>query len=395
MQRPKRSMGMKKLGFRILLVLIVAVIVVQLKPNCANAGYIDSSFRFLGMNADDFNRRQANPDNQIYFLCKMEVPYVATVIPFKAVPGVNWYPDQHTNCRDYYAVDTNTKEIVGYFGNLLEYNNNYTVSNYLARFGGDAFFDVSPDNIENVYYWNLNNGRLMIVIRFVGNSYNSYLNGTFNFYDWNFVDGIVAIKEGYDCLLDVPFPDRYVLEELQENIDRVSAERVAAKEEAARKEESQAKAADSYIEQGLKLHAEKKYEEGDKAFEQAIELSPKNDKVYLAYNKAYAEKKDWNKMYEIMKRAVDAGIEKNAEVSYYYGLSLYKIIDPNNAFKNLFGNNAYAYSQMAEEARLLRKEVEPHLDFARKNCTDPEMKQDAEKWYSKTVKALQNRYLGV
>ena len=55
MQRPKRSMGMKKLGFRILLVLIVAVIVVQLKPNCANAGYIDSSFRFLGMNADDFH----------------------------------------------------------------------------------------------------------------------------------------------------------------------------------------------------------------------------------------------------------------------------------------------------------------------------------------------------
>ena len=393
MQRPKRSMGMKKLGFRILLVLIVAVTVVQLKPNCANAGYIDTSFRILGMTVDDFNNRQGNYDNRIaYGGSGFDVPFRAWVTPFKKVPGINWYPDCRGDQMKFYAVDTNTKEIVGYFSSLIEHDGT-PVRSYLAKLG-DAFFDVSPDNIESVYYWNLNNGRLMFVVRFVGNSFNSYLNGTFNFYDWDFLDGIVAIKEGYDCLVNVPFPDRYVLEELQENIDQANAERAAAKEEAARKEESQAKEADSYIEQGLKLHAEKKYEEGDKAFEQAIELSPKNDKAYLAYNKAYAEKKDWNKMYEIMKRAVDAGIEKNAEVSYYYGLSLYKLIDPNNAFKNIFGNTVSAYNQMSEEARLLRKEVEPHLDFARKNCTDPEMKQDAEKWYSKTLKALQNKYLG-
>ena len=48
-------------------------------------------------------------------------------------------------------------------------------------------------------------------------------------------------------------------------------------------------------------------------------------------------------------------------------------------FKNIFGNNAYAYHQRAEEARLLRKEVAPHLDFARKNCTDPECALNSSK----------------
>lgn len=383
-------MGMKKLGFRFLLVLIVAVVVVQLKPNCANAGYIDSSFRILGMTVDDFNRRQANSNNQIFYpRAGFVVPYKTFLTPFKQVPGIKWYPDCHDDPYDFYAVDTNTNEIVGYFKSLTSFYGT-PARTYLARFG-DAFFDVSPDNVGNVFYWNLNNGRLMVVIN--GGSYNDE---TFNFYDYNFVDGIVVVKEGYDCLVGVSFPDRYVLEELQENINRERAEREAkaqaeaeAKAETERKDAelqvSQALLADPYIEQGLKLHAEKKYEEGDKAFEKAIELAPKYDKAYAAYIKAYIEKKEWKKIYEITGRAInEAGIEDNMEIRYYRGFSAYRIVDPYRSFVHI-ARDARKDAQMLKIAR-------KNLDYVRLNCTDSQMKKDAEKWYSKTVAAIQKWY---
>ena len=150
--------------------------------------------------------------------------------------------------------------------------------------------------------------------------------------------------------------------------------------------------AEPYIEQGLKLHAEKKYEERDKAFEKAIELAPKYDKAYLAYNKALAEKKDWDKLYNITERAIDAGLKENAEIRYYRGLSEYKIVNPYNTFKRLFGGYMQrSVGEVQVEAQML-KSARDNLDFARKNCKDPQMQKDAEKWHSKVVNAIAKWY---
>ncbi len=216
--------------------------------------------------------------------------------------------------------------------------------------------------------------------------------------NWNGSNWVIERAEGIypDEIANIVFsPD--VWEEIQENIERKRAEaeeiraaQAAAAQKAAELQASQEPLAEPYIEQGLKLHAEKKYEEGDKAFEKAIELAPKYDKAYLTYNKVYAEKKDWKKVYDIMGRAIEAGITKNAEIGYYRGLSAFKIINPPTTFNPLFGRHPLygkSFEEISKEAKMLRS-AQSNLDYARTYCTDPQMRKDAEKWYSKVEQAL-------
>ncbi len=215
--------------------------------------------------------------------------------------------------------------------------------------------------------------------------------------NWNGSNWVIERDEGIypDKIANIVFsPD--VWEEIQENIEqkRIEAEerRAAqekAKAEAERKDAelqaSQIPLAEPYIEQGLKLHAEKKYEEGDKAFEKAIELAPKYDKAYTAYIKAYIEKKEWKKIFEITGRAIkDAEIKDNMEIRYYRGFSAYRIVDPYRSFVHI--------ARDARKDADLLKIARNNLDIVRSNCTDPQMKKDAEKWYSKTVAAIQKWY---
>lgn len=183
-----------------------------------------------------------------------------------------------------------------------------------------------------------------------------------------------------------------IQETIQEKKERAlveKQEKEAAEAEAAQKaaelQASQEPLAEPYIEQGLKLHAEKKYEEGDKAFEKAIELAPKYDKAYTAYIKAYIEKKEWKKIFEITGRAIkDAEIKDNMEIRYYRGFSAYRIVDPYRSFVHI--------ARDARKDADLLKIARNNLDIVRSNCTDPQMKKDAEKWYSKTVAAIQKWY---
>lgn len=90
---------------------------------------------------------------------------------------------------------------------------------------------------------------------------------------------------------------------------------------------NQAQAADPYIKQGMDYYANKKWKEGDEAFERAIQLAPSYDLAYEAYVDRYIKKGKWEKVEDILTRAIKNGFGKNIKYRYYRGYAIYQNCD--------------------------------------------------------------------